>query len=131
MTNSHSFIFIYFAMFLHQSVLPKGRSSTANSGTKIAVLLWMNRCSSFPLISAPHSLFSISTGIERSEKIPGAPAWRSGEWIWLTGTSGLHRNSPHGLNISSIRAFDQGTDLSYIKSNLKHYWSTFDKWTST
>ena len=41
------------------AVLPKGRSSTANSGTKVAVLLGMNRCGSFPLLSAPHSLFSI------------------------------------------------------------------------
>ena len=28
-----------------------------------------------------------------SEKIPGAPSWRCGEWKWLTGSSGLHRNS--------------------------------------
>ena len=40
------------------AVLPKGRSSIANSGTKIAVLLGMNRCGtgSFPLVSASHSL---------------------------------------------------------------------------
>ena len=31
----------------HQSVLPKGRSFTANSGTKVAVLLGINRCSCF------------------------------------------------------------------------------------
>ena len=41
--------------------LPKGRYSTANSGTKVAVLLGMNRCGSFLLLSAPHSLFSIWT----------------------------------------------------------------------
>ena len=41
------------------AVLPKGRSSTANSGTKVAVLLRMNRFGSFPLLSAPHSLFSV------------------------------------------------------------------------
>ena len=29
------------------AVLPKGRYSTANSGTKVAVLLGMNRCGSF------------------------------------------------------------------------------------
>ena len=57
-----------------RSVLPKGRSFTANSGTKaavlrkgwssiansetkIAVLLGMTRCGSFPLLSASHSLF--------------------------------------------------------------------------
>ena len=89
------------------AVLPKGRSSTANSGTKIAVLLGMNRCGSFPLLSAPHSLFCIWTELNRNEKIPGAPAWRWGEWIWLTGSSGLHRNSPQRLNMSSIRAFDR------------------------
>ena len=32
----------------HQNVLPRGRSFTANSGTKAAVLLGMNRCGSFP-----------------------------------------------------------------------------------
>ena len=88
------------------AVLLKGRYSTANSGTQAAVLLGMDRCSSFPLLSAPHSLFSIWTDLKRSEKIPGAPARRWGEWIWLTGPSGLHRNLPQGLNIGSIRVFD-------------------------
>ena len=74
------------------AVLPKGRSSTTNSGTKVAVSLGMNRCGSFPLLSAPPSLFSIWTDLKRSGRIPGAPAWRWGEWIWLTGPSGLHRN---------------------------------------
>ena len=60
-------------------------------------LLGMDRCGSFPLLSAPPSLFSIWTDLKRSEKIPGAPTWRWGEWIWLTGPSGLHRNSPHRL----------------------------------
>ena len=35
---------------------------------------------------------------------------RGDEWIWLTGPSGLHRNSPQGLNITSIRVFDQIRD---------------------
>ena len=94
----------------HQSVLPKGRSLTANSRTKAAVLLWMNRCGSFPLLSAPHSLFSIWTDLKRSEKIPGAPTWRWGEWFWLTGHSGLHLSSTQGLTISSISVFDQIRD---------------------
>ena len=81
------------------AVLLKGRSSTANSGTKIAVLLGIIRCGSFPLLSAPHSLFSIWTDLKRSEKISGVPAWKW-EWIWLTGPSGLHRNSPQVLNIT-------------------------------
>ena len=78
-----------------------------NSGTNGAVLLGTNRCGSFRLLSAPHSLFSIWTDLKRSEKLPVPPAWRWGEWIWLTGPSGLHRNSPQGLNISSIKVFDQ------------------------
>ena len=65
----------------------EGRSSTANSGIKYAVLTVMNRCGSFPLLSAPHSFFSIWTYLKRSEKIPGSPIWRWGEWIWLTGLS--------------------------------------------
>ena len=81
------------------AVLPEGRSSTTNSGTKVAVLLVMNRWGSFPLISAPYSLFSIWTDLKTSEKIPGAPARRWGEWICVTGPSILHRNSSQGLNI--------------------------------
>ena len=98
------------------AVLPRDRSSTANSGTKVAVLLGMNRCGSFPLLSAPYSLslslslFSIWTDFKRSENVPGAPARRWGEWIWLTEPSGLHRNSPQWLTISSIRVFDQVRD---------------------
>ena len=88
----------------------RSRSSTANSGTKAAVLPGMNRCGSFPLLIVPHSLFSIWTDLKRSEKLPGAPTWRWGEWIWLTGPSGLHWNSPQGLNISSRRVFDQIRD---------------------
>ena len=84
------------------AVLLKGRTSTANSGTQAAVLLGMDRCGNFPLLFAPHSLFSIWTDLKRSENIPGAPTWRWGQWIWLTGQSGLHRNSPQGSNISSI-----------------------------
>ena len=62
-------------------------------------------CGSFPLLSTPHSLFSIWKNLKRSENIPGAPTWRWGEWSRLNGSSVLHRNSPHGLNISSIRVF--------------------------
>ena len=65
----------------------------------------LNRCGSFSLLSAPHSLFSIWTDLKRSEMIPGAPTLRWGEWIRLTGPSGLHRNSRQGLNISFMRVF--------------------------
>ena len=62
---------------------------------------WLNRCDSFLLPSALHSLFSIWTNLKRSEKITGAPMCRWGEWIWLTGPSRLHWNSPQELNITS------------------------------
>ena len=88
----------------------EGRSSTANSGTKAAVLPGMNGCGSFPLLSTLHSLFSIWTELKRYEKIRGAPMRRWGEWIWITGPSGIHRNSPQGLNISYIRVFDRIRD---------------------
>ena len=65
----------------------EGRSSTANSGTKAVVLPEIDRCGSFPLLSVPHSLFSIRTVLKISEKIPGAPTWRWGEEIWLTAHS--------------------------------------------
>ena len=85
------------------AVLLKGRSSSANSGNKVAVFRGMNRCGSFPLLPAPHSLVSIWTDLRRSEKNPEAPSWRWREWIWLTGPSGLDRNSPQGLNIKLNR----------------------------
>ena len=61
----------YLLYYHHHSILPNGRSSTANSRTKAAVLLKdrssntnlrnqaavllrMDRCGSFPLLSAPH-----------------------------------------------------------------------------
>ena len=106
---------------IFQSVQPKGRSFTTNSGTKASVLpkadlpmqtqkqgcsfTRMNRCRNFPLHSAPHSLFSIRTDFKRSEKIPGAPTWKWGVWIWLTGPSGLHRNSPQGCKYQFHQGF--------------------------
>ena len=64
----------------------------------------------FPLLSAPRSLLASEQALKRPEKIPGAPAWRWGEWIWLTGPPGLNRISSQGLNVSSIRVFDQIRD---------------------
>ena len=62
--NEFSWIFKYSYYHHHhhhhqnqnQCVLPKGRTFTANSETKVAVLLGINSCGSFPLLSAPHSL---------------------------------------------------------------------------
>ena len=100
------------------AVLPKGRPSTANSDSRVAVLLGMNRCGSFPLLSTPQSLFKIS------EKIPEPPMRRWGEWIWLTEPSGLQRNSTQGLNISSIRVFHQIRDAEIPITNRSPYSTT-------
>ena len=53
------------------AVLLKDRLSTANSGTKAAVLLGMDRCGSFPLLSAPHFLFNIWTDIKNLKRSQG------------------------------------------------------------
>ena len=65
----------------------------------------LNRYGSFPLLSSRHSLFSIWTELRRSEKIPGVPTWRWGEWIWLSGPSGFQRNSLQELIISVASGF--------------------------
>ena len=49
------------------------------------------------------------------EKIPGPPLVEVRRVDSLTGPSGLQRNSPQGLNISSISVFDQ---IRYPKSQL-------------
>ena len=85
----------------------EGRSPPRAQEPRLQFYYGFNKSGSFPLLSAPHSLFSIWTGLKRSEKIPGASTRRWGECIWLTGPSGLHRNSPQGLNISCMRVFDQ------------------------
>ena len=56
--DQYMYIKLYFTADsgTNAAVLPKGKSSTANSGTKVAVLLGINRCSSFPLLFAPLSL---------------------------------------------------------------------------
>ena len=78
-TCLHSHINIIIIIIIR--VLPKGRSFTANSGTKFAILLRMNRCGSFPLLSAPDSRFSIWKELKRSQKVPGVPTLRWGGWI--------------------------------------------------
>ena len=52
----------------------------------------------------PHPILSLASEqtLKDRKKIPEATAWRWGKWNWLTGPTGLHRNS-QGLNISSIR----------------------------
>ena len=97
----------------------------------------MNRCGSFPLLSAFFFLslslspFNIWRNLKRSEKIPGAPTRRWGEWIWLTGPSRLHRNSPQGLNVSSIRVFDKIRDPEIpinLRPLISHNVISFCEW---
>ena len=101
------------------AILPKGRSSIANSGTYVAVLLGINSCDSFPLLFAPHSL-SLSLASEQTLKDPRSTNEEVRSPINLLGEIRLlnrvdlanwalrtYRNSPQGLNISSIRVFDQ------------------------
>ena len=111
----------------HQSVLPKGRSfianpgtkvaalskgrpSTANSGTKVAVLLGINRCGSFPLLSAPTlSLASDQTlkDLKRSQE-PQLGGEESGfDYLGPPDFTEIHHRVN---NISSIRVFDQMRD---------------------
>ena len=87
----------------------------------------LNRCGSFPMLSAPHSLVSIWTDLKIPENIPGAPTWSWGEWIWLTGPSGLYRNLPQGLNIKFIRIFDQIRDpeIQIICTRMNMVWMIY------
>ena len=58
----------------------------------------------------PHHVLSLASKQTLKDlKDPRAPTWRWGEWIWLTWPSALQRNSPEGLNISSIGVFGQIT----------------------
>ena len=102
------------------AVLPKAVLPPQTQEPRLQFYQGLNRCDSFPLISAPHSLFSFWTDLKRSGKIPGAPTRRWGEWIWLTGLSGLHQNSPQGFNISSIRDCDQirDSEIPYLSKLL-------------
>ena len=93
--------------------LPKGRSSTANSGTKVAVWLGMNRCGSFRCFPHPTLSLASEQTLKYLKSSQGATAWRWGECIWVTKPSGLHRNSPQGLKISSRRVFDQIRDPNH------------------
>ena len=62
------------------------------------------------------SLFSVWTGLKISEKIPEAPSWRQGEWIWLTGPSRFHRNSPQGFNYQFHQGFLTRSDIQKSQS---------------
>ena len=71
-----------------------------------SILLGINRSGSFPLFSAP--TFSLASEQTLKDlKHPRGTTEDGGEWIWLTRPYRYHWNSPRGLNISSIRIFNQ------------------------
>ena len=87
----------------------EGRCCTANSANKTAVTrYWIGAVASRCFQNPTLSLGSEKTlkGLKRSQ----GHQREHEEWIWLPGPSGLHRKSPQGLNISSIRVFDQIRD---------------------
>ena len=53
------------------AVLLKGRSSTANSGTKAAVLLGIDICGSFSLLFAPNSLLAYEQTLKDLKRSQG------------------------------------------------------------
>ena len=122
----HIIFYIFFKYFIRSECSAQWQVFHCKLRHRVAVLLGMNRCGTFPLLSAPHSLFGIWTDLKRSENIPGAPAWRWWEWIWLTRPSGLHLTLPQGLNVSSIRVFDQIRDPE-ITITLRLYTGWFMK----
>ena len=88
--NGNIFISIKTGLSLQTevAVLSKGRSSTANSGTKVAILLGKvdvvaSHCFLCPTLSLASK--KILKDLERSQ----GPQHGDGEWIWLTGPSGL------------------------------------------
>ena len=84
----------------HQKLRNQGCSFTRDE--------WIGAVTSSLFSHPTRSLASeFSTDLKRFEKIPGAPTWRWGKWIRITMPSGLHRNSHRGLNISSMRVYDQ------------------------
>ena len=125
-------------MSSHQSILPKGRSFTASTGIQAAVLPkgrsstqtqepgcsftrdWMGAVASRCFLHRAVSLASEQT-LKDLWRSQGQPTWRWGEWIWLTGPSGLHRNSPQGLNISSNRILTR-TEIRKCQSPCAPYW---------
>ena len=96
----------------------EGRSSTANSGTKAAVLSGMNRCGSFPLLSTPLPLASEQT--LKDPRGTNVVVWGVDLVNWALRTS--YRNSRQGLNISSIRVFDQIRDPETPITLCPQYW---------
>ena len=86
--------------FCRKQVFHRKIRNQGCSFTRDWICVVASRCFSHP----------IWTDLKRSEKIPGAPTCRWGEWIWLTGSSGRYRNSSQGLNISSFRVFEQIRD---------------------
>ena len=88
------------------AVLTKRRPSTANSGIKVAVLLGMNRCGSFPHLALSLASEQILKDLKRSQGYQ-CGGEESGFGNWALRTSPKFTKE---LNISSIKVFDQIRD---------------------
>ena len=91
--------------------LPKAGLSPQTQETRLPFYQGLNRCGSFPLPSAPHSLFRIWKDLKRSVKIPRGT---NVEVMSVDLANWALRTSPKfstpGKNISSIMVFHQIRD---------------------
>ena len=99
----------------------ESRSSTANSGW-LQFYLGLNRCCSFPLLSAPHSLFSIWTDLKRSQ---GYQPLHSGSDTQSSGK----KLSSSTLTKTVVSMFIISTSI-YISTswNIKRLWQDAAAW---
>ena len=75
----------------------------------------------------PHPTLSLASEqtLKDLKRSQGHQTWRWGEWIWLTGPSGLHRNSPyywHFMNFIALPIYRLLTLLSATKERFKALW---------
>ena len=106
----------------HRVFCPRAGPSLQMQEPRLQFYQGLNRDGSFLLLPAPHSFFSIWTDLKKSEKIPGLPMWRWGEWIWVTGPSGLQWNSAQWLKNQFHLGFDEIRDL-LIPITLRPLWN--------
>ena len=92
------------------AVLSKGRSSTANSVTKVIILLGMNRCG-IASRCFPHPILSLaSEQILKVLKNPSGPSVKVRRVDLANWALMISPNFTTGLNICSISVFDQIRD---------------------
>ena len=120
-----------------QSVLPKGqvlnckrrnlscssaegRSSTANSRTKVQFYQGLNRCGSFPCFAHPTLSLASEQTLKDLKSSQGHRRVDLANWALSTSP-----NSPQGLNINFIRVFDHIRDPEIPITLLPFFYSIF------